>query len=139
MRPTKFHHITSSSVKGVPPSSRTRAGPPPALRRCSDELSGPSATADARAWSAHFSYQLTLRRRYALGTQQSFLPVSVTITPNALTSGFLARPTQLDVTNAQVDSFARVGQGLSLDRWLADSMAASTASINLASSSGQHA
>ena len=31
LRPTKFHHITSCSANGCPPSNRTRAGPSPRL------------------------------------------------------------------------------------------------------------
>jgi hypothetical protein len=34
------------------------------------------------------------------------LQVPITITPNAVTSGFLAQPRQLGVTNAQIVSFA---------------------------------
>jgi hypothetical protein len=44
--------------------------------------------------------------RYAVGTQQNLRRLPATNRINALTSGFLAGPTQLAATNAEMDSFA---------------------------------
>ena len=40
LRPTKFHHITSCSPNGGPPSSTARAGPSPGLCKRQDVAAG---------------------------------------------------------------------------------------------------
>ena len=40
LRPTKFHHITSSSANGGPPSSSARAGSSPAVVQRQDVAAG---------------------------------------------------------------------------------------------------
>jgi hypothetical protein len=71
-----------------------------------------STHASAPNGSVALALILSVRSGYAAGTQQNFLRVPVTITPNAVTSDFLAQPTQLGMTKAQFVSFASSRSGV---------------------------